>query len=628
MAITFSTNMAYTRAGEGTPSDVLSAHNPLIWKFADGAIAANPTATVQIVIKNNAGATIYTSALFDAYLLDYSDPVAQFIFDATEIIKYIISTYFYKETSEVIEAENYGSEIEVTFKSYDDAVLEDTELLEYFASHALNQIGDEYGANIPRMFYNDTEQIAHFLGFPNHLFFFAPTTLSGEDPLFEILSQGQSVDDNLESEISNTDYDTLTTSGMTISSAINLAGAAFAQLGNNVDYFSINAGDQLILEVPALVLNSGELPTFVLRNNTGDISDPLQMSAGDNVVIFTSKVTTADGRIEFRNSAAANWECGEVIIRKIESGTTEGTLGLFMHTIDLSLMLLTNSILANMYSDTVLLKTWNITVFQPCANAVYIRFLTKEGYYMYFAFSPYPTTTKDQESIGNIINSFSEMALANSRNIPIGYRKAFSRKTVVASAVPIAFRRKLMDLFSSPAVYLWNGTETPDENLISDFPIDNYDTLTTDGTIIISAINIAGAGFAWSDVFAASVSEVIIVILELTLNSGELPSVVIDDVGGFGSMSNSVQLAAGFNAIELTCTESVETARLALFNSAASNYSTGKIVVKRAEVEADWIQLEGVEGSHNLREKKGADRFEATLVLPENYTQTLSGQNL
>ena len=114
----------------------------------------------------------------------------------------------------------------------------------------------------------------------------------------------------------------------------------------------------------------------------------------------------------------------------------------------------------------------------------------------------------------------------------------------------------------------------------------------------------------------------ITVIFDLTLNSGQVPNIRLMDSTTAVSVTDNFSAAAGSNIITLTANQDSD-ARLRFLNSAASNFSTDKIVVKRAEVEADWIQLEGVEGSHNLREKKGADRFDCTLVLPENYTQTL-----
>lgn len=85
--------------------------------------------------------------------------------------------------------------------------------------------------------------------------------------------------------------------------------------------------------------------------------------------------------------------------------------------------------------------------------------------------------------------------------------------------------------------------------------------------------------------------------------------------------------AAGFNKIELTV-NATDSVRLQIINTGVSNYSTSEIIVKRKEKESDWILLNKVEGSHNLREKKEHDNFECTLVLPENFTQQLSGQNI
>jgi len=68
--------------------------------------------------------------------------------------------------------------------------------------------------------------------------------------------------------------------------------------------------------------------------------------------------------------------------------------------------------------------------------------------------------------------------------------------------------------------------------------------------------------------------------------------------------------------------------RVRIYNTAASTWSTGKIIAKRGDIETDWILLERVEGSHNLRNKKDFDNFLATLVLPENYTQQLGGSDL
>ncbi|MCK4822317.1 hypothetical protein KA005_41525, partial [bacterium] len=244
----------------------------------------------------------------------------------------------------------------------------------------------------------------------------------------------------------------------------------------------------------------------------------------------------------------------------------------------------------------------------------------------YWAFSPYPFRNKSGDRLGSVINNFTEMALANSRNLPLGYRDAFDKISVIASAVPLLFRRKMLEIFTSPAVYLWNGT--PSENLITSLANITYETFTTDGAIIISAINTVGNGEMRSN-FSSDVTqgEQILVMFDFNLNSGALPTVSILNGDVTATISNTLNVTEGWNFLTLTATRTSD-AKLRFLNVANSNFSTSEIIVKRKEKESDWILLNRVEGSHNLMLKKDNDNFECTLVLPENYTQQLSGQNI
>ena len=626
MAITFSTDMLYTRTG-ASQSNVLSAHDPLIWKFADGAIAANPTATVQIVVKNNAGSTIYTSAIFPAYLLSYSAPTATFRFDASQIVKHIINNYFYKSTTGIVEAENYGSKIEVTFKSYDNAVLEDTKLKEYFASHALNQIGDEYGSNIPRLFLNDTEDITHHMGFPNHLFFYAPATLAAYSPLVEIFKDEPS---NLITSLSNgsvNPYSTFTVTGTVVNEAI-ATNYSCAKSGQT---FPIIAGENYEIIVPNLSYGSAP-PSFFLALSTNETtlgSNKLACENGDNALILTVHANMT-ARLYFDLPAGSVFECGAIQVRKVIDASIQGTLGLYMHSVDLAQLIMTKDVKTlkvyyNLEALT-LIKTYNLTIFEPAEDSVYVRFLTKDGYYMYWAFTPYKVSTTEGEKMNSVINSFAEMALANSRNYPIGYKNSFNKIVVSAASVPIVFQRKLMEMFISPAVYLWQGKQTPGENLIAawDTAASDYEAKDTYGTVMIAMQNIAGAADIQQLVpyFEVMVGEQISVIFYLSVRSGETPRVRLVNSLGV-TISNIAVSAAGPNILTLTATATADPVRIIFYNTAASNFTTDQIYVKRKEVEADWILLDKVEGSHNLREKNNFDNFNATLVLPENYTQTL-----
>ena len=642
MAITVIADMLYTRAGEGTPSNVLSAHDPLIWVFSDNAITANPTATIQFIVKGNTGSTIYTSDIFPCYLLLFEGSTALFRFDATQIIKHTINDYFYKETSEVIEAENYGSEIEITIKTYDDAVLEDTELVEYFASHALNQIGDEYGSNIPRLFYNDTEDVPYFIGLPNHIFFHAPTTLVGETPLLEISDQEETA--NLITSLANdgtNPYDTFTTSGTEITSAI----ASGESAGLSVQQFNVIAGEQYVVLVPGFVLNSGDAPLmFIGLGSFSAISTNfIRLKAGDNAIVLSCIVDIPNAKLQIYQYAAGNWSCDPITIRRVHDATGEGTPGLYMHDAKLSHLLLDEKAkLGKIYYDLEvqnLVKEYNITVFRPCDNSVFIRWLNNNGAYSYFAFSPYPTTSQESNDIGNVINSFFVMALANSRHYPIGKKNAFKRILVAAAAVPIAFRRKLMQIFLSPAVYLWQGKQTLNGNLITEFinsATNPYDSFTTFGEVIFKIFEITGdIGQAESNQFDVYLNTTMKLIFFYSnrkfaaVPTPVIPDFYLVDADTDSTISNVVNPTEGPNTLTITPTVTTRAKlRINTDNGDEASFSTGKVVLKYAEVEADWILLEGVEGSHNLREKKGADNFNATLVLPEKYTQQLAGQNI
>ena len=128
-------------------------------------------------------------------------------------------------------------------------------------------------------------------------------------------------------------------------------------------------------------------------------------------------------------------------------------------------------------------------------------------------------------------------------------------------------------------------------NLITEVLNTNglYETFTTSDTIITSAIETGIEGKATSTVNELSVinGEEITVVCYLTLTSGQLPSISINEdyvVGvSFGTaISNTTQLAAGLNVITLTVTATSSTAFLYIANTAAANWNTSEVQVQRA----------------------------------------------
>ena len=106
---------------------------------------------------------------------------------------------------------------------------------------------------------------------------------------------------------------------------------------------------------------------------------------------------------------------------------------------------------------------------------------------------------------------------------------------------------------------------------ITNSGVSGYDTFTTSGTRITSAIW-DGSGspvVAESDSFAMVANHTYVVSFTLTLNSGQAPTLDFT-----GVTVDSVQSASGVNSLEFTPTTSFATATLSIYNDAATNFST------------------------------------------------------
>ena len=107
----------------------------------------------------------------------------------------------------------------------------------------------------------------------------------------------------------------------------------------------------------------------------------------------------------------------------------------------------------------------------------------------------------------------------------------------------------------------------------------SYETFTASGANITSAINTASSGAAFSNVFSVTISDVVIVDIALTLNSGDAPSILLYEGGGTGAISNIETLVNGVNSIELIPTKTSSIAQLYLSNSTNANWNTGGAVI-------------------------------------------------
>ena len=124
------------------------------------------------------------------------------------------------------------------------------------------------------------------------------------------------------------------------------------------------------------------------------------------------------------------------------------------------------------------------------------------------------------------------------------------------------------------------------QNLITGWvnaPIGGYDTFTTTGTIISSAIT-DGSDIAtvYSPMFAIRKGESIFVKFNYLLNSGTAAVIYLQDFS-LGVGSSVVNLVSGINNITLTALYSASEMRVIIQNSAAaSNFLTSEVFVYRS----------------------------------------------
>lgn len=105
-------------------------------------------------------------------------------------------------------------------------------------------------------------------------------------------------------------YDTMTVSGLAISSAINNAGTA-GVLSNTM---SISTGSTYKV-ITYLTSNSGELPSVYI-DGSGAKSNSAQLVAGVNVITLVA-TGTGTYNLYFYNSAAANWSTTNIYCFKV-----------------------------------------------------------------------------------------------------------------------------------------------------------------------------------------------------------------------------------------------------------------------------------------------------------------------
>ena len=101
----------------------------------------------------------------------------------------------------------------------------------------------------------------------------------------------------------------------------------------------------------------------------------------------------------------------------------------------------------------------NYEVKRTDCEGVYIRYLTKGGYYKFWLFNKYYKVSREADQVGYIYPEIDTLIGQQARRYNVGYENEFEKIEVIAQNVSVADQEDLMDLFTSPAVYLWNGSK-------------------------------------------------------------------------------------------------------------------------------------------------------------------------
>lgn len=111
-----------------------------------------------------------------------------------------------------------------------------------------------------------------------------------------------------------TDYDTLTISGVSITSAIKSTAGAKKCDSNTLNIVSAGVYKLAVY----LTLNSGQAPTVGIWDNTSAyISNTQALVNGLNLITFTATGSDASASLRFNNSANGNWSTSPIYLFKV-----------------------------------------------------------------------------------------------------------------------------------------------------------------------------------------------------------------------------------------------------------------------------------------------------------------------
>lgn len=110
----------------------------------------------------------------------------------------------------------------------------------------------------------------------------------------------------------------------------------------------------------------------------------------------------------------------------------------------------------SIYINNVLDGTKTVKPIEVCDGSMIIKYLDKNGQYRFYPFNKYYETIDTPEHIGEVNRFISDIYTDQSDKQNVGYNN--TRKIYARADVPNEHLEKLIDLYSSPRVFLYIGT--------------------------------------------------------------------------------------------------------------------------------------------------------------------------
>lgn len=112
----------------------------------------------------------------------------------------------------------------------------------------------------------------------------------------------------------------------------------------------------------------------------------------------------------------------------------------------------------NIYINNILAGTKTVVPVDTCDGDLIIKYLDKNGQYRFYPFNKYYETVDNPEQIGEVSRFLSDIYTDQSDTQNVGYKN--TRKIYARADVNDDQLEKLVDLYSSPRVFLYIGTTT------------------------------------------------------------------------------------------------------------------------------------------------------------------------